>query len=484
VSAPAELVAEARAVYADDPVACRTLDDLDARLREPVRIAIAGMVKAGKSTLLNALIGEQIAPTDAGECTRAVIWYRYAPSARIVAFLRGGGMRRLPVVRRAGRIEFDLGTLAADDIERIEVGWPADALRSYVLIDTPGIGSLSTETSAVSTRFLTAADAPSEADAVIYLLRHVNAVDLAFLDALRGLDADGSATVNAIAVLSRSDEIGSGRIDALISASRVAERYRRDGVLRGLALDVVPVAGLLAESARTLREDEFATFRALAGLDRTVRQRLLISADRFTQPHPAPVPPVAARRALMDRFGVFGVRWGTALVAAGASSSSILASRMIAQSGLQELEKGMADQFRARATALKFRWVVRGVEGLVQDRPRPGANALRRGLERAGANDHDLRELQLLARLRTQDAPLAQDERLEAARVIGGDGVSRTRRLGLAEGATDAQLQVRAAEIAGRWRGRAEFPLAAQDATAVCQLVARSAERVVVSPGR
>ena len=53
--------------------AFRALDEL---FDEPARIAVAGMVNAGKSTLLNALVGERVAPTDAGECTRIPTWYR------------------------------------------------------------------------------------------------------------------------------------------------------------------------------------------------------------------------------------------------------------------------------------------------------------------------------------------------------------------------------------------------------------------------
>ena len=40
------------------------------RLDEPIRVAIAGTLNAGKSTLVNALVGEDIAPTDATEATR------------------------------------------------------------------------------------------------------------------------------------------------------------------------------------------------------------------------------------------------------------------------------------------------------------------------------------------------------------------------------------------------------------------------------
>ncbi|MGH9208430.1 MAG: dynamin family protein, partial [Acidimicrobiales bacterium] len=69
--------------YRDSPATATRLRDQIDRLDEPLRVAVAGKVKAGKSTLLNALVGEQIAPTDAGECTQVVTWYRDATSPRV-----------------------------------------------------------------------------------------------------------------------------------------------------------------------------------------------------------------------------------------------------------------------------------------------------------------------------------------------------------------------------------------------------------------
>src|SRR6478609_10698468 len=104
VRADAEsLLHTAALVYQGDPEAQRTIEELEQRLREPLRLAIAGMVKAGKSTLLNAMLGEQIAPTDAAECTRVVTWYRYSSTPTITMHPRDGEPRRMPVRRERGR---------------------------------------------------------------------------------------------------------------------------------------------------------------------------------------------------------------------------------------------------------------------------------------------------------------------------------------------------------------------------------------------
>jgi GTPase SAR1 family protein len=151
------------------------ITELRERLDGPLRVAIAGKVKAGKSTLLNALVGEEIAPTDAGECTKVVTWYRDGPAPRIVQFPQG---RSLPVVRRDGALEIALDGPA----DRLVVDWPSQSLRSTTLIDTPGIASLTASNSMQASRFLTPDDStPTEADAVVYLMRHLHSADANFL---------------------------------------------------------------------------------------------------------------------------------------------------------------------------------------------------------------------------------------------------------------------------------------------------------------
>jgi hypothetical protein len=348
---------EARALLADDEVAQARLDAAVERLDEPLRVAIAGKVKAGKSTLLNAFLGERVAPTDTGECTRVVTWYRHGAVPSVTLVPRTGRPRPQPVRRVDGRLVLTTDGLAIEDIQRIDVRWPAPALKDLTLVDTPGLASLSEELSLHSSAALTPEDSVSVVDAVVYLMRHLHATDANFLEAFRNQQSDPSLSAMTLAVLSRADEVGSGRIDALISAAGVAQRYRTDPAVRALCLDVVPVAGLLAESGRTLRQAEFEALRDLAVLSREDRDSLLLSADRFVK---TPLPDAAAatsdvRSALIQRFGVFGIRLATVLVRDGFLTGSALADELVRRSGLDEVTRILTTQFAARADALKCR---------------------------------------------------------------------------------------------------------------------------------
>ncbi|HAG58529.1 MAG TPA: GTP-binding protein [Arthrobacter bacterium] len=475
----AALLQDALALYADDPVATAALQGYAERLSEPLRIAVAGMVKAGKSTLLNAIIGEEIAPTDTGECTRIVTWYRYGHTPRATLFPVVGEPRILPLTRVDGRLVFALGESRAEEVVRLVVEWPSSSLREVTLIDTPGIASLSADVSARSTDFLVPADSPSEADAIIYLMRHMHASDLRFLESFRDNVVGTSGTVNALAVLSRADEIGAGRIDSLLSADEIAERYRRDHSLRKLALEVVPVAGLLAQSARSMRQSDFESLQLLAGIDRSDRERIMLSADRFVR---ASVPAglgAEARASLLERFGLFGIRLGVVLIRGGFNEPTPLAHELARRSGLNPLLDLVARQFQARAAALKARTALVGLETLLRTSPREGGGPLAAALERLQANAHEFRELRLLATIRTAGVPLSSELAAEAERLIGGWGADAALRMGLAPDTAPDEVLAEARRCLDRWRGVSENPLTDRSALEACRVVMRSCEGVV-----
>ena len=475
----AGLIREALEVYGDDTQAAEALRGYARRLAEPLRIAIAGMVKAGKSTLLNAIIGEEIAPTDTGECTRVVTWYRHGHTPRITLHPVTGEPRNLPLKRVDGRLVFALDGVEAEEVERLDVEWPAPALQAMTLIDTPGIASVSQDVSARSIRFLTPEDSASEADAVIYLMRHMHASDLRFLESFRDTAAGRSGTVNAIAVLSRADEVGAGRIDSLLSAGSIAERYSRDPNLRKLALGVVPVAGLLAQSARTLRQPDFEALQLLATLDRAARERMLLSADRFRRSGEPVALTEEARSSLLERYGLFGIRLAVVLIRNGYPEPTPLAHELARRSGLDPLLEVLDRQFQARAEALKARTVLVAVGNLLDSRPREGTQELAASLERVQANAHEFRELRLLAALRTAGVDLAPELAAEAERLIGGRGAAASLRLGMAPDSGPDVLAAEARRCLARWRRVAESPLTARSAVETCRVVIRSCEGVL-----
>ncbi|WP_345525787.1 dynamin family protein [Streptomyces echinatus] len=144
-----ELLGEARQVYRGRPGGA-AVEAVTAHLAEPLKVAIAGRVKAGKSTLLNALVGERVAATDAGECTRIVTWYSYGD--RPAAWADPSTGASIPL-RPTEPVTLPPG-IRIEELDRLRMQLPAPWLRSMTLIDTPGTGSLTLTAGARTERFL------------------------------------------------------------------------------------------------------------------------------------------------------------------------------------------------------------------------------------------------------------------------------------------------------------------------------------------
>ena len=466
---------QAVAAYAGTETASASVE-IRRELDQPVRVAIAGKVKVGKSTLLNALVGEELAPTDASECTRIVTWYRGSKICQVTAVPIDGQPQPVAFSRERA-LDVDLSDENTDSLRWLVVDWPSERLRSMTLVDTPGIASLSTDLSRRAASFLGASsDEPASVDAVIYLMRHMHAADVRLLESFHDHDLAQPNPVNCLAVLSRADEIGVCRLDAMNSAHTIAARYVAQPSIRRLVQDVVPVAGLLAQAAVTLREEDFRSLRTLVSAGVTATSPVLGSIQELAAPHSSidAVVDAGERRVLVERFGLFGVRYAVEWLARSpGATAGQLAAALAEVSGLTHLRQTVVQQISARSGLLKARSAMSSLARLAHLHPVDG---LAESLEALVAGSHELAELRMLYALRLGTVPLQDEQLAEAAALLGRSGQAPAARIGLPADTDPNEIRRQLLVALDTWQRRAESPLSKQAVIDASRVIIRTYE--------
>ena len=475
------LLAATRDLYASHPEVLVQLDEFEKRLDQPLRVALVGSVKAGKSTLLNGLLGERIAPTDSRECTRIVTWYHYGATPRVQAQLTNGDTVSLPAKRQQDRLELDLGELSSHDFERIEVTWPAPGVRGITLIDTPGIASISQDTSNQTNRFLLPEQGAAGADAVVYLLRSLHDADASYIQALHERTRHGNASMGSVVVLSRADELGAGRLTAMLSINQAVERLRNSPALEGVCETVVPVAGLTGMGAMSLRQADFTVLKELAAIDPEKTRQLMVSGERFITAKDDGLPSERTRIDLVDRFGMYGIRLALATLRGGIADAEGLASELLRRSGLEELRRVIDVHFRQRQSELKAHSIVHAIHVLVRQRPLPGSEQLLVMADEHMAADHTFTEMQLVGRIASGRLGLPAAQVTELQRLVGGEGADAAVRLGVEAGADADELMRVALDHLHRWREHLDNPLLDRETHRGCVTAVRSCEGIIIA---
>lgn len=434
------------------------------RLDEPLRVAVAGRLKAGKSTLVNALIGRRVAPTDVGECTRVVTRFRYGTTDRVDVVRRDGARVSLPLDEE-GMVPQRLGAPLAE-VAYVDVTLTSDRLRGLTVLDTPGLASADASTSAAgagAARFAEAApvdegiDADSAAavvaaEAVIYVFTQVvRADDVQALEAFRAASARLSANpINSVGVLTKVDKLVGGGGDPWGPAGRLADEQAR--LLRQVVSDVVPLVGLLAETTQAgrLTSADCAALRTLAGMPEPQRRLLLASADLFTG-RDAPVPRQQRQR-LLRLLDLYGIGFALAQLTAAPQTGSGHLVRLLGEaSGLPRLRHTLDQAFGWRTDAIKAGWAVSRLDTLAGRVAAAEREVLRDGIEQVLRQPeyHRLRLLEVAQSVSSGTVELPEPMRRELIRLATSTDVAWILDLP----AADPDALARAArEAAARWR--------------------------------
>jgi Dynamin family len=487
-----------------DPAVAGLAARIEARgdeLREPLRVAVSGQVSAGKSTLVNALVGRPIAETGQSETTEVNAWFRRGTSEAVVLRRLGGGELRLPLEPgRALKLPADFDR---DHLAPITYFLDEPLLGDFTIIDTPGLFSPNQEKSERTEALLAerTTRAANVANALVYLTQEVPgaATDDRQLAAFNGLfgGLGAKAPTNSVLVLSKIDE----KWDSEGDDARAPFEIARDLVARhGAELwrrvwDTRPVIGHLAELGRGGGGLSQRDFDALAAMARFPRRRRLLGSEAGLRRAGLPEVAVETRLELRRRLGDYGLFRALELIDAGADGPTELDEGLLGASGLLGVVSLVDEVFRERADLIRADSVLTGIErDALSGHGGIGRQGTARVLERIervrlGRDARPLRRLwvmRLACDVHDRRVRLGDERRMEL-RALMADGPPAAR-LGADPDTPGEELAALARRRLRWWRAKEnQEPITptlqeiAQEACAAYQALAHSLERPVAA---
>lgn len=148
------------------------------RLEDAFNLVVIGDFKRGKSTLINALIGAEIAPVAAVHETVTINRFSYGSEFSAEAVFSNGKRIRLHAEDLRKLRLTDIQDKLKVKIDYIDIKYPCELLKSMNIIDTPGLGNFPNELDGMVVDYLL------KSDAVLYvtsILAPLSASEQSFL---------------------------------------------------------------------------------------------------------------------------------------------------------------------------------------------------------------------------------------------------------------------------------------------------------------
>jgi len=345
------------------------LEDMKKRLDKPLRVAVVGVMKAGKSTLMNTILKEKILFTGTLETTYTVSWFKYGEKPALNIVFYDGKEESAPfedlekwTVRPA-----DAEKHLLDEVEYVEIYYPNEILKTMELIDTPGLQSTHEKDARNTYNFLgqrlseeadkVTAENASKAEAIIYAFsRSAAQTDADVLDAFRG-ETSNTSPVNAIGIFTQADRawdvMRNPEANPLELVASANERYKSQ--LKDKLYTVMPVSALPVEGACGLNNRSFDILMRLSEVDKETLIESLSFAELFTTDPSDETMPVSPedRSYILRQFAQYGIYTATNALREGITREE-LQKYLYDRSGVGDAIELILRHFGNRALLIKF----------------------------------------------------------------------------------------------------------------------------------
>jgi GTPase SAR1 family protein len=248
------------------------LDQQASRFRQSAfQLAVLGQFKRGKSTLLNALMGEALLSAGVLPLTAVPTFLSGSPALRLRLSYESGAVEERPVTSIEAMAR-DIAAATTEEenphnvkgLRRVDVGVPGTPwLEEITLIDTPGTGSTHTHNTEAAYAVL------PECDAALFVCSvdpPITEVELAYLGQIR------RTVPRIIVILNKVDLVDSGD---LRKASDFLSTIIADRAEAEIDRRVVPVSARQALTARRAGDQAALEASGLAELERYIRTELI-----------------------------------------------------------------------------------------------------------------------------------------------------------------------------------------------------------------
>lgn len=478
------------------------------RIEEPLRVAVVGVMKAGKSTLMNALLKEPVLITGTVETTYTVSWFRYGKEPALTIVFRDG------TEQKALFSDLELWTVRAklrenprmDDVKYIIIYYPNEVLKQMELIDTPGLLSSYGIDSENTLDFLglkkdadeATRQEASNADAVVFAFtRGLQQSNAELLASFHG-SATSSTPINAIGVFTQADILWDLKNDPLEIAAGVTRNIMAEPQVKKLLYTTLPVSAKLLECAGKLTEAHWETLAKLAELQPQVLLDILADKSTFTKFSAQDLAEgleldeslcetlcsSAQRESVCALVGQYGIYVFCEALRKGLTRQDCI-SYATKKSGMEAVSDLILRHFGNRSLIIKLKYIFAHMKqtckaiakASMQANTQDICDFIYNEIDTMETTEQVFRELDVLQAYYNGLLKLSGEAELEEIlQLTGEQGMGCEARLGIQEGASIRELEALSKQRAMQWNARANDFTASRGYCNAATIMARSCD--------